>query len=128
MMDEEKKLLEESLDDSLSDPGVKSLEEALARVRVSPVDSSELARAMLEEFGGVDGLARDVRIEYVRNRDDSPAARVRLLIAVVDLIRQVGDSVGHDSLDDLGDEELSRLAKQAASELVEPPGESESGQ
>ncbi len=95
-----------------------SLEEALAAVRLSPVDSRELARALLKEFGGVEGLARDVRVEYSRNREDSPAARVRLLIAVVDLIRQVGDAAGSaDSLDELPDEELSRLARQAMREF-----------
>jgi len=94
--------------------GDMPLEEALAAVRLSPVDSRELARALLKEFGGVEGLARDVRLEYSRNRDDSPAARVRLLIAVVDLIRQVGDAAGGaDSLDELPDEDLTRLARQA---------------
>jgi hypothetical protein len=72
----------------------------------------DLVDALLEEFAGPIGLAKEVRLEYAA-RDRGDQYRIRLLTLVLELFKEHGGSESADQFDlSALLEEESRLATQ----------------
>jgi hypothetical protein len=94
---------------------LKTIEDLVSR-KTSRVDNRRLAESLIDQFNGLGGLAKEVKLEY----DAAPTgsvAKSRLLIAVFALLNQVAQAEGDvDVSGDMDTEELASVLKGLATE------------
>ena len=96
----------------------------LLRSRASGVDSKRLGEQLLDEFGGVEGLAHEVKKEYDATEKGTTASS-RLLVSILQLLNNV--SAQHATVDpekEMSTEELAAMLKSVTFEDMEPEEDS----
>lgn len=88
------------------------LDELLGNIGAK-VDKVAMAEAVVEQFGGMNGLAELLYAEYEAAPKGS-TARATVLRSIVELVRNASDQVGRqDWEDDLSEDELKAAAAEA---------------
>lgn len=79
----------------------------LTTAQTMNIDSRRLLKAIMCEFGGEDGFAKELRQEYLLAQEGS-AARGRLLVDIMKMIHSIGPD--DQDAEELSVEELSAMA------------------
>lgn len=86
--------------------------EQILDTRKSVADLKELGAAFLSEFGGVEGLAREMKASF--DGTELASERNKILLAGVDLVKQVAgmNKGAEDPLASLSDEEIKSAVRE----------------
>lgn len=86
--------------------GRAELLQRMLDTRKSEANLRELAAAFLGEFGGVGGLAKELKLQFDNAKVETE--RTKILVAGIDLVKQVGalNKNAEDPVNAMSDDEL----------------------
>lgn len=87
-------------------PTRKEFLDAILESRKGEANLRELTAAWLIQFGGVEGLAKEAKLQF--DNAKSETEKTKILIAGIDLVKQVAgmNKNGEDPINSMSDEDL----------------------